>query len=75
MPRNEFVMGENAICYGIIYNKASISALNKKLVISMHTAFVWNYESLNFNVFNQCGIMRTVVDNPIAISEIATNMY
>ena len=41
----------------------------------MHTAFVWNYESLNFNVFNQCGIMRTVVDNPITISEIATNMY
>ena len=47
-----FVIDENAICYGIVYNKTSISALVKKQVIATHIALVCNYKALNFNVFS-----------------------
>lgn len=70
-----FVMGKNAICYGIVYNKTSISALVKKSVISTHTSFEYNYKTLKFNVFGKCGITHIVVDNPITIYEIATNRF
>ena len=71
----DIVIDKNAICYGIVYNRTSISAPAKKLVISTYTAFEQNHKALIFNVFGKCGITVIVIDNPITIYEIATNMF